>query len=84
MASLQTCPAYRDFKFPLSVKFHPATCYLFLVLLLLLLVVPSLVQVLEFVTPSTLEPVQLIDPPEHGFCYFSQCKELYQLMREEE
>lgn len=70
MASLQTCPGHREFKVSLSVKFHPVTCYLFLVLLLLL-AVPSLVQALEFVSPSTLEPVQLTDLAEHGFCYFS-------------
>lgn len=76
MANLQTCPGHREFKVLLRVTFHPVTCYHFLVLLLLLLAVPSVVQALEFVSPSTLEPVQLTDPAEHEFCYFSQCKEL--------
>lgn len=43
MAVLQTCPGHREFNVSLSMKFHLVTCYLFLVLLPLLLAVPSLV-----------------------------------------
>lgn len=75
MAVLQTCPGHREFKVSLSMKFHLATSYLFLVLLLLL-TVSSLVQALELVVPFSFEPAQLMDPAECGFCYLLQCKEL--------
>lgn len=68
MAGLQTLQTL-EFKVSLSVKFHPTTSYFFLVWLLLL-AVPFLVQALEFVNMSILEPVQLTAPAEHQFCYF--------------
>lgn len=48
----------------------------------MLLAIPSLVQALELVSLSTLAPVQLMGAAEHGFCYFSECKD--QLVRKEE